>query len=794
MRNILLFVVALAGTGTGLSAQCETSWQPQVGSQSVLGTIKAFARWDPDGAGPQPEQVVVGGLFSAAGGLPLPNLAMFEPLSQTFSILGGSPDGEVLAIEPLPNGDLAVAGAFTQIGGVTAAGIAIWNGSNWTGLPGASGTVMALGTDASGRLVAGGQFASIGGVSALNVAVWDGTNWNPLGNGLPSGNSFPASPGVHDFALLPNGEIVAAGVLTAQVATWNGATWTSLPTPPGLVLHVTELAVEASGTLICGGWILSSSAVLRWNGTSWTTLGNLDSEVTDVELLPNGDVIACGNANNAGVFRWNGTTWATLGAISIFGGGRVEALQEFTVSQPGQFFVGGSISTLGTATGSGLFQWNGSAFLGDVVSANGIRKLTSFPDGDVYATGHFTQINGVTANGIARWGQNWQAAGTGLPSTASAVARLADGDLVAATQQGVYRLNGTTWTQMPGSPSQAIEAMLLRPNGELLVGGNALWRFDGTAWAQISGISQVVDMESLPNGDVVLSGISSFSFPISGGRIAVWDGNTTWTALDPNFSVFNPGDVVVLPHGDIAVADTGQNGVRAFDGTTWSTLGALNGIVRSLQKNSAGQLFAGGSFTADGATPCNYIAHWDGLAWSPVAGGAPQVAWMIAPAASGDMLAVLSPSPFAGQTLAAHRTACPATAQTYSPTCAGASTTSELAVTSLPLVGADYSARATGLSGNAIVFDLYGLQAVNLPLPSLFQIGQPGCVLAVDPIEVRMVSAQATMHSTFAIPAQPAVIGFGLRHQMLVFDVGPQNNLLAASTTNALEITVGSSL
>ena len=110
------------------------------------------------------------------------------------------------------------------------------------------------------------------------------------------------------------------------------------------------------------------------------------------------------------------------------------------------------------------------------------------------------------------------------------------------------------------------------------------------------------------------------------------------------------------------------------------------------------------------------------------------------------------------------------------------------------MVGADYSARATGLSGNAIVFDLYGLQAVNLPLPSLFQIGQPGCVLAVDPIEVRMVSAQATMHSTFAIPAQPAVIGFGLRHQMLVFDVGPQNNLLAASTTNALEITVGSSL
>ena len=794
MRRVLTVVFALAIASPSLFAQqCETNWQSQTGEQSVLGEVTCLARWDPDGSGPQPEQLVVGGQFSAAGSLAIGNLALFDPVTQVWSAIGGGTDGEVLAIEVQPNGGLVIAGTFTQVNGVTAAGIAAWNGTTWSGLPGAVGTVMALGHDSSGELVAGGLFSSIGGVAALNVARWDGTNWNAMGAGLAAATSITASPGVHDLAVLANGTLVAAGVLAARVATWDGTNWTALPSPPGFVLQLTELAPEPNGSLVCGGMILSSSSVVRWDGTSWSTLGNLDSEVTDVELMPNGDVIACGNANTSGVFRWNGSAWSTIGSFSIFTG-QAQALQPFAATMPGQFFVGGNNTSMGSAIGSSLFFYDGSTWVGDVAGANGfIQDLVAFPNGETYAIGSFTQINGINTPRIARWGTSWQAVGNGLPATVGTIAKLANGDLVASTQQGVHRFDGSTWQLMPGSPSQSDPTMLLRPNGDLLFGGqNSLWVFDGSTWSQIPGINRVLDMENLPNGNVVLTGVSLFSFPISNGRIAEWDGGTTWTALDPSFVLLNPHDVEVMPSGNIAVVDVSQNGVRVLNGATWAPLGALNGRVNSLRMNAANELFAGGVFTADGSNPCPFVAHWTGTSWRAIAGGSPSNTTIIAPAANGDLLATVTiGSPFS-QTIVSHRTSCPASAVSYSPACAGATTTSELTATRLPLLGGDYEARATGLSNNVLVFDLFGLQAVNLPLPNLLQLGLPGCVLAVAPIDVRMASAQSTLTSSFAIPSQQNLAGFDMRHQMLLLDVGQQNNLLAASTTNAILVTLGS--
>ncbi|MFD1875543.1 T9SS type A sorting domain-containing protein [Hymenobacter bucti] len=61
------------------------------------------------------------------------------------------------------------------------------------------------------------------------------------------------------------------------------------------------------------------------------------------------------------------------------------------------------------------------------------------------------------------------------------------------------------------------------------------------------------------------------------------------------------------------------NCVAKWNGTTWSALGAgLNGSVHALAVALNGDLFVGGWFTQAGGAPANYVAKWDGAAWSPL--------------------------------------------------------------------------------------------------------------------------------------------------------------------------------
>jgi hypothetical protein len=86
---------------------------------------------------------------------------------------------------------LYAGGEFTTAGGISANGIAKWNGSSWSALGSgmaASGPpiVKALTPfdDGSGpALYAGGYFTTAGGVPANGIARWDGSSWSALGSG-----------------------------------------------------------------------------------------------------------------------------------------------------------------------------------------------------------------------------------------------------------------------------------------------------------------------------------------------------------------------------------------------------------------------------------------------------------------------------------------------------------------------------------------------------------------------------------------------------------------------------------
>jgi hypothetical protein len=104
------------------------------------------------------------------------------------------------------------------------------------GAPGANNDVLAFGTFDEGagpRLFADGDFTQIGGVSAAHIARWDGTNWTAVGTGF-DGPVYAIA--VYDDGSGSGAWLYASGFFTSSPAShllqrWNGNMW--MDAPPG---------------------------------------------------------------------------------------------------------------------------------------------------------------------------------------------------------------------------------------------------------------------------------------------------------------------------------------------------------------------------------------------------------------------------------------------------------------------------------------------------------------------------------------------------------------------------------
>src|SRR5690606_16919776 len=136
-------------------------------------------------------------------------------------------------------------GAFDEASGVPVNNIATWDPATgaWGALgAGVNGMVRALAVLPQGDLVAGGTFTIAGGEVAHKVARWDGEQWRPLGTGLPDGQGggwgFP-DHGVYAFALAPGGDLIAGGnfylkpgdASSRHLARWDGGAWRPIGAP-----------------------------------------------------------------------------------------------------------------------------------------------------------------------------------------------------------------------------------------------------------------------------------------------------------------------------------------------------------------------------------------------------------------------------------------------------------------------------------------------------------------------------------------------------------------------------------
>lgn len=206
---LALVLIGVLASPSGAQAQCQPGWVPGSGLAGVQeGSVGAVVVL-PDG------DVIAGGTFTGAGGVPVNGIARYNPTTKTWSALGsglldnqGFP-GQARAMVVLPGGDVIVGGTFELAGGVPARSIARYNpASNTWSAPsigvsnfGFLGSVYALALLPDGRVVVGGTFDSAGGLGFANsIAIYNPSNdqWS-----LTGGVGFNSA--VYSLAVLPGG-------------------------------------------------------------------------------------------------------------------------------------------------------------------------------------------------------------------------------------------------------------------------------------------------------------------------------------------------------------------------------------------------------------------------------------------------------------------------------------------------------------------------------------------------------------------------------------------------------------
>ncbi len=637
-------ILTLALASAAPAQTCTPHWAPGTGLPGPDKVVNASMEWDPDGPGPRPSVLVCAGQFTAAGTTRANSVAMWD--GQTWSPIGTGFD-EVFG------------------GGVGAVrSLAVYNG----------------------ELIAGGNFQYCGTAGDSfpcgPIARWDGSAWR----------SFTPPPlGYVSAMLVHNGELIVAGSgynVGFRIVRWNGSAWSIM----GQNIEAYSL-VEYNGEVYAGGNILIDGAagVARWNGTDWVGAGvgvpqdphqqtSIDAmTVLDGYLYAAGRFANPGGQVPAGIARWDGATWTSLpigaattgfdayGFYTMIGfDHRLVVCGSFATSVGGApygFWAWDGVSwtpmdrfpretyTLatyrGTLVAGGTRAWNGAIWVPLRQGTDGFVHMLRNFQGDVVAAGEFRMIEGVPADGLARWdGRQWHAIPIQPGSDPGYIRALGEyqGGLIVAGDftsiggvqaHAVARWDGQAWHAMGDTSNGPFITAMAEYHGVLYVVGY-MWdvaaqrwatieRWDGAAWSSVVWES---DLPYQPSAAMAIFDDQLFVCPnvvsnaygqnSTGPWVYRFDG-TTWTsttqivARNPGISslcVFN-GSLL----GGGGIVSVGGTSARMVKWIGSATTADWQGIATPLGVSTETLCSAGGHLYAFGGTG---VWRQDGSAWTPI--------------------------------------------------------------------------------------------------------------------------------------------------------------------------------
>jgi hypothetical protein len=839
MNHRLTTLLALCALTSGhpIGAQCILDWSSNLPQPQLSGSGRCTALWDPDGAGPLPLRLVVGGKNFMAGdrllgsGLPTSQQVMTWD-GNTWEPLGPGPSSSSLdSVDVLLN----------------------WNG----------------------RLIAGGGFNAPGGLDY--IAQWDGTAWRPLDAGFPARVTALATWS----GFLVAASYVAVGNLTTPILQlWDGVAWTALPQPP-LVGQPTSM-VSFRGELIVAGshsWMSPTLGVIdRWNGTSWAPSIQAQSRIEDLAVRTSLQVggldtlIAAGSFSSIGgaaVANLAHTTGERNFAWGGFGPGMPNACSEVLVRNVGltDFLVVARTSNQTTpmmSYSSRTNAWSslGNRSVGGIVNFAGSYHGVNFGDpachrfqgtqwvpvrgpgiaGEVHAVtkcgddlvigGNFTTISGVTMNGIAHWdGTTFRPLGSGMAGVSvDALLTLDNGDIIAggsfATAGGitvnhVARWDGSNWFAMGGGMDLRVRALCKLANGDVIAGGDfttaggvpcsRVARWDGASWhaMQFGMNDSVLALHTARDGTVFAGGRFTIASLFSRFRIARWDG-TSWGQVGAGFDEAVHG-LAERPNGDIiAVGEFRQaslfpvDRIARWDGFFWVSMGAASGDAqpcRSVYVMPNGDVVAGRAFHQPNRSVDSGFSRWNGATWSSMGFLTgkdtldPIDVRVITQRADGELVlgGNFHVADFTmSHSLATLRSRCMPVAETLGTSCSSSAGPLLLAANTLPWLGGVFQTTTTGLAPGSLCLGAVGFSPVTLPLAALLPQGQPGCfVNASLDIVTLLPTGTGTAHSLLRIANDRALLGVQLFMQSLPLEFDLSGALAAVRGSNALAPRIG---
>lgn len=408
---------------------------------------------------------------------------------------------------------------------------------------------------------------------------------------------------------------LAGGVTAMNIAYWDGKIFHAMGNGIGNNTS-TVFSIKKFGNYI---YAAGTEGVHRWDGTTWTNIGIISGmvsnglQVYDIALDASGNLYALGQFVQMngitvnGIAKWNGTSWSALGSgigpsvNGIFG--------RSVISIGNNIYISGYFTTVGGVSVNNIAKWNGSAWSALGSGTDGITFITA-QGTDIIACGTFTNAGGIVANHVARWnGSSWSTMGAGFNLEAHTVVSYSNDIYV-----------GGLFTQSGATPI------------------NYIAKWNGTQWVDAGNGNKMTDIINLA--------ISSNHFFATGGLIGIqninpytimrWNGNS-WTHIGngANNSVYSMAtwNNKILAGGDFTeVGGLKANRFAMWDGNKWDTLlneitfGRVNAI--NIWNN---EIYIGGNFILNNNLTSTYLAKWDGSHWVAVGGDVDYTVYAIEP-------------------------------------------------------------------------------------------------------------------------------------------------------------------
>ncbi len=632
-----------------------------------LRVVHALAVFDPDGPGPQPESLYVGGEFNWAGGQNIIGIARWD--GAAWHDVGGGIFGvgttlnNRLAVRAMSVFDtdgpgpelpeLYIAGDFEFAGFTVANGVARWNGSQWREAggwfpTGTSGRRLAVFDEdgpgpMSPRLYLGGFFSSVpdefGGLAASKgLARWDGTGWSDEpGIEMGSVNALTVFDDGTNRSLWVSGGMSTIGGPTNfnGIARKAGGTWQQFGTPGSPPYYGAAAMRQFGSHLYLSASVPgTSSTFVRWSPSAPGAFEPLGTALRGgISMIEPAD------------FDFGGPAPAKLLVTGSENFGRFTALRDPVAGD--QAF---SNAAVWTGTSFEPTPTAGSASLGLGLPTNGypldvktLRVLDADGSGPqpprLFVGGVFNGAGAaVTANAATFDGSQFGAlpfwVNTGDPFSVSWF----DDVSYPVIEDFATVTDGSTTSLFATSLNIGADAGVYRWDGARFypigfMGGSGAWRilgYDDGSGPALWAFNAVEEITVLPFLGMIGNSITARG-------VARWRSTTGWEPVDagiPPGAFFYARDVVVHDFGTgpslyaFGRADGlpgfHQGHMARWTGSSWDVQALpLTGDFARIEQavSLGGSIYVSGFFQAINGTPAVSIARWDGAAWSALGSG-----------------------------------------------------------------------------------------------------------------------------------------------------------------------------